>query len=235
MSRLRNDLSIYDRVSPWWDPDDALFAPLRALAPARMAYLRRAGIDVAGKRVVDVGCGGGYMTERLAAAGGTVIGVDVAAGALEAAAARLAARGLTADLQQASGAALPVADSSIDVAVCTDVLVHVPDPVPVIHELGRVLAPGGVLLVSAIMRTWLARLVMITLGEDLLRLVHRGTHDPAKFIPPGALPAWLSAAGLTLADLEGIGPVALTRQGGLVFGRHPTRSVMVIGHAIKAD
>jgi 2-polyprenyl-6-hydroxyphenyl methylase/3-demethylubiquinone-9 3-methyltransferase len=229
---VRNDLSIYDTVSPWWDPVDPLFAPLRALAPARMAYLRRAGLTVAGRRVLDVGCGGGFMSEPLAAAGGEVIGVDIAPGALEAAAARLASRGLTADLRLGEGAALPVEGGSVDLVVCTDVLVHVPDPAAVIREIGRVLRPGGALLVSTISRTWLARLVMITLGEDLLGLVHRGTHDPEKFIRPAELSGWLSEAGLTLAGLEGVGPVGLDRRGRLRFGRHPTLAVMVQGHAL---
>ncbi|MFT5681976.1 MAG: 2-polyprenyl-6-hydroxyphenyl methylase/3-demethylubiquinone-9 3-methyltransferase, partial [Myxococcota bacterium] len=96
---MRNDISIYDTVDPWWDDDDGLFAPLRALVPARMAYLKRAGLTVAGKAVLDVGCGGGFMSEPLAAAGGAVIGVDVAEGAVEAATARLAGRGLTADFR----------------------------------------------------------------------------------------------------------------------------------------
>ena len=82
---MRNDLSIYDTVEPWWDPADRRFAPLRALAPARMAYLNRNGLSVAGQAVLDVGCGGGFMTAPLAAAGGEVIGVDIAQGALDAA------------------------------------------------------------------------------------------------------------------------------------------------------
>ncbi len=229
---MRNDLSIYDTVGPWWDDDDGLFAPLRALAPARMAYLERAGLDVAGRTVLDVGCGGGFMAAPLAEAGGAVIGVDIAAGAIEAAAARLESRGLRGDFRQGEGAALPVEADSIDLAICTDVLVHVPDPRLVILEISRVLRPGGVLLVSTINRTWLAELVMITLGEDLLGLVHRGTHDPAKFIRPAELSGWLSESGMVLAGLEGVGPVGIDRRGRLRFGRHPVQSVMVQGHAV---
>ena len=228
---MRNDLSIYDTVEPWWDPADRRFAPLRALAPARMAYLDRNGLSVAGQAVLDVGCGGGFMTAPLAAAGGEVIGVDIAQGALDAAALQLAAHGLSAELRLGEGASLPVQTDSIDLAVCTDVLVHVPDPRAVVLEIGRVLRPGGVLLVSTINRTWLSRLVMITLGEDLLRLVHRGTHDPAKFIRPEALSAWLGEGGMALAGLEGVGPVWIDRRGRLTFGRHPTTAVMVQGHA----
>lgn len=229
---MRNDLSIYDTVEPWWDPGDRLFAPLRALAPARMAYLDRVGLPVAGRAVLDVGCGGGFMTAPLAAAGGAVVGVDVAQGALDAAAAHLAAQGLSAELRLGDGSSLPVATDSMDLVVCTDVLVHVPDPRAVVLEIGRVLRPGGALLVSTINRTWLARLVMITLGEDLLGLVHRGTHDPAKFIRPQALSSWLEEGGMTLAGLEGVGPVWINRRGRLTFGRHPTTAVMLQGHAL---
>ncbi|MFT5686983.1 MAG: 2-polyprenyl-6-hydroxyphenyl methylase/3-demethylubiquinone-9 3-methyltransferase [Myxococcota bacterium] len=130
---------------------------------------------------------------------------------------------------------MPVESDSIDLAVCTDVLVHVPDPRPVLLEIGRVLRPGGALLVSTINRTWLARLVMITLGEDLLGMVHRGTHDPAKFIRPAELTDWLTAGGMTLAKLEGVGPVGISLRGLLRFGRHPTQAVMVQGHAFAGE
>lgn len=229
---MRNDLSIYDTVEPWWDPADRLFAPLRALAPARMAYLDRIGRPVAGQAVLDVGCGGGFMTAPLAAAGGTVVGVDIAQGALDAAASHLSRHGLSADLRLGTGASLPVETRSVDLVVCTDVLVHVPDPRAVVLEIGRVLRPGGVLLFSTINRTWLSRLVMISLGEDLLRLVHQGTHDPAKFIRPRELSGWLKDGALTLAGLEGVGPVWIDRRGRLTFGRHPTTAVMVQGHAL---
>ena len=229
---MRNDLSIYDTVDPWWDPADRLFAPLRALAPARMAYLDRIRWPVAGQTVLDVGCGGGFMTAPLAAAGGAVIGVDIAQGALDAAASHLARHGLSAELRLGAGASLPVDTGSVDLVVCTDVLVHVPDPRAVVLEIGRVLRPGGMLLFSVINRTWLSRLVMISLGEDLLRLVHRGTHDPAKFIRPRELSRWLEDGELTLAGLEGVGPVWTDRRGRLTFGRHPTTAVMVQGHAV---
>lgn len=229
---MRNDLSIYDTVAPWWDPSDPLFAPLRALAPARLAYLDRIGLSLAGRAVLDVGCGGGYMTAPLAAAGASVVGVDVAQGALDAAALHLSALGLTASLRLGDGTSLPAQTDSVDLVVCTDVLVHVPDPRALVQEIGRVLRPGGTLLVSTINRTWLSRVVMITLGEDLLGLVHRGTHDPAKFIRPSELSGWLEDGGMRLAGLEGVGPVWINRRGRLTFGRHPTTAVMVQGHAL---
>lgn len=223
----RNDLAVYDRTGSWWDPSDPVFAPLRSLVPARLAYLDQVVDGWEGVEVLDLGCGGGLMTIPLCRRGATLTGVDRSAGAL--AAARSRSEGPT--WVEASADALPFPDASFDRVVCTDLLVHVPDPAAVMGEIGRVLRPGGLLHVSTIHRTWLAKLVMVTLGEDLLGLVHRGTHDPAKFTPRGALKRWAADAGLDLERLEGVGPVGWVHGSGLHFGRWPTLQVMVQGHA----
>lgn len=241
MSRIeRNDLAIYhERQKAWWDHRDPIFRPLHSLAPARWRFferelpLRLQGAFWQGLNVVDVGCGGGYMSELMARQGALVLGVDIAAGALAAASQRAREQGFALRLHQGSADNLPCADGSMDVAVCTDVLVHVPRPQAVIREIARVLRPGGLFLFSSIHRTWISKLVMITLGEDLLGIVHKGTHDPARFIRPEELTAWMQESGLTRVALEGIGPTGISWRSGMSFGRWPSTQVMYQGAALK--
>lgn len=223
----RNDLEVYDvREQAWWDDDDPTFQPLHALAPARLAWWDRVAPDWRGLEVLDVGCGGGYVAEPLARRGARVTGVDRAEGALRAAGRRFEAEGLDVTLVRADADALPFPAASFDRVVCTDVLVHVPDFRAALAEAARVLRPGGALLLSSINRNALSRLVMVTLGEDLLGLVHRGTHDPDRFIRPDELLAACAALGLAPGPLAGLGPVGLDRRLRLVMGRHPTTWVM---------
>jgi len=185
-----------------------------------------------GAAVLDVGCGGGYMCDALARLGARMTGLDTAQGALDAARRRALETGLTLHLARGRGAALPFQDHSFDRVICTDVLVHVPDPVAVICEIARVLRPGGLLFFSAIHRSWLSSLVMISVAEDLMGLVHAGTHDPAKFIRREELRRWCANADLHVQDVQGIGPVAW--RGGLIFGRLPVTWVMYQGYAMKS-
>lgn len=160
------------------------------------------------------------MSHALVEAGADVTGVDIAEGALEAAREAVP----QARFLQGPADVLPFEEHTFDRVVCTDVLVHVPDPRPVVAEMARVLKPGGLLFVSFINRNPLARLAMVTLGEGL-GFVHRGTHDPAKFIKPAELLSWANRAGLQCVHEEGLGPTGWDQ--GFTFGRHPTTTVMV--------
>jgi 2-polyprenyl-6-hydroxyphenyl methylase/3-demethylubiquinone-9 3-methyltransferase len=249
MFRLRpppatNVIDIYDdRAAAWWDFRDPIFEPLHAMVPARAAYLDRQQIAVDGRVVVDVGAGGGYVQGLLAARGAHVVGVDVARQALLAGRRHHAAEPwakATAHLE-ASATALPLPDESVDIAVCTDVLVHVPaalgGPARAVAELARVLRPGGVLWFSTVNSTWLARFVLITLGEDVLGIVHKGTHEPTTFLSPATMGRMLADVGCSLVAAEGMGPTGLAvrdRRLALRMGRLPTTSVMWQGHARKA-
>ena len=248
-----NVIDIYDdRASSWWDERDPFFKPLLAMVPARESYLDRHNIEVAGKVVVDVGAGGGYVTELLQKRGALTVGVDLARQALLAGLAHNRARAELSDAElavaeerrggassfvQASALRLPLRDGSVDVAVCTDVLVHVPAAVggaaACVTEMARVLRPGGVLWFSTINDGWWARLVLITLAEDLLGFIHKGTHDPSTFLSPGKMARILDDNGLDLRASEGVGPVGLTLKGGLKMGRLPSRAGMWQGHAVK--
>jgi 2-polyprenyl-6-hydroxyphenyl methylase/3-demethylubiquinone-9 3-methyltransferase len=131
-----------------------------------------------------------------------------------------------------TGEHLPVAESSVDIVLCVDVLEHVRDLDAVIGEIRRVLKPGGLFLFDTINRTWLSKLVIVVLGEIVLRLGPRGTHDPALFIRPEELRAKLEQQKfIVAADLGGIGPRGLNRRLDVTFGPWPTTAITYIGHA----
>ncbi|MEE2755596.1 MAG: bifunctional 2-polyprenyl-6-hydroxyphenol methylase/3-demethylubiquinol 3-O-methyltransferase UbiG [Myxococcota bacterium] len=227
---IRNDLTIYDQVDPWWDEEATLLDPLRRLAHPRMAYLSRF-VDPFGMHLLDVGCGGGFLSTLVAKAGAHVTGIDSAAGAIQAARNKAEQDGLHVDYRVGAAEKLPFGDEVFDLVICTDVLVHVDDPRVVLTEILRVLKPGGRLFFSCINRTFLAKVVMITLAENLIGVVPKGTHDWKKFIKPNELESWLRKDGAKIERKTGIGPVGW--KGGFTFGQQPFSSVMYQGIATK--
>jgi len=228
----RNDLTIYDQSDPWWNLSDPLLDPLRRLAPSRVRYIA-SRISLREKSVLDVGCGGGFVSEALAREGALVTGIDIAPGAIAAGIARAHYQGDNIAYRVANAQAIPFPPDSFDSVVCTDVLVHVPKPQLALKEMLRVLKPGGDLFFSSINRTWLATILMITVGEEITGLLPRGTHDPDKFIKPQELRGWLDENGATMESCVGLGPIAWW--GGLIFGSYPLCTVMYQGHARLAD
>lgn len=228
----RNDLSIYDtHATDWWTGETRWLRLLQNMVPARLAYFNPIVGDWRGKSVLDLGCGGGFMSEALARRGAHVIGVDPSAPAIAIAQKHAETSGLSIDYRVGMGESLPVAESSVDIVVCVDVLEHVRDLDAVIGEIRRVLKPGGLFLFDTINRTWLAKLIIVTLGETALRLLPPGTHDPALFITPAELKAKLEQRQFTVAPLAGFGPNDLNRRFDLTFGPLPTTAVTYIGHA----
>jgi len=228
----RNDLSIYDTfASSWWTGETRWLRLLQNMVPARLSYFTPIVGDWRGKSVLDLGCGGGFMSEALAQRGAHVIGVDPSAPAIAIAKNHAEATGLSVDYRVGAGESLPVADNSLDIVLCVDVLEHVRDLDAVISEIRRVLKPGGLFLFDTINRNWLARLVVVTLGETVLRLLPPGTHDPALFITPAELKAKLERHDFAVAPLAGFGPCGLNRRFDLTFGSLPTTSITYIGHA----
>jgi 2-polyprenyl-6-hydroxyphenyl methylase/3-demethylubiquinone-9 3-methyltransferase len=128
---------------------------------------------------------------------------------------------------------LPYGDAKFDIVVCVDVLEHVSDLAKVISEIARVLRPGGVLCFDTINRNPLARFVTITMAEDILGILPKGTHDPAMFIKPAELTTELKRAGLVPAATVGFGPRGINRRGDIMFGRVPGRFVIYMGTAHK--
>jgi 2-polyprenyl-6-hydroxyphenyl methylase/3-demethylubiquinone-9 3-methyltransferase len=230
---MRNDLTIYDRVADqWWSDDIRWVRTLKNLVPGRLKWFDRQ-IDWQGKAVLDLGCAGGFMAEALAARGARVTGIDPACDAIDAARRHAAANGLPIRYDVGLGEALPYTDASFDAVVCVDVLEHVTDLHKVMSEITRTLRPGGLFLFDTINRNPLARLATITVAEDLLRLLPRGTHDPAMFIKPAELRGAMQGAGLVPGPITGLGPRGINRRLDLTFGPLPLTTILYMGLARK--
>jgi len=232
---LRNDLTIYDtHAAAWWSDDVRWVRTLKNMVPGRLSWFDRF-IAWEGKAVLDLGCAGGFMAEALAARGAQVTGIDPAADAIAAARTHAAAQGIDVKYDIGVGEALPYADSAFDAVVCVDVLEHVTDVGQVCQEVARTLKPGGLFLFDTINRTRLARLATITVAEDVLGLLPKGTHDPALFIRPSELRTHLAAAGLTPdGRFVGLGPRGLNRRLDFTFGRVPGTAIIYMGRAKKS-
>jgi 2-polyprenyl-6-hydroxyphenyl methylase/3-demethylubiquinone-9 3-methyltransferase len=207
------DNNLYDTLADsWWD-ESGMLRTLHGLNPARLRYLRRvlvdeSGMDLRGKKTLDVGCGGGLLSEELARMGCVVTGVDPSEQSLEAARAHARQEGLAIDYRQATGEALPFPDATFDLVCCCDVLEHVDDLPRVISEIGRVLRPGGIFLYDTINRTFRSWLVIIELFQEWswTSFMPPDLHDWRQFIKPGELTALLAGAGLANQGLAGLRP-----------------------------
>ena len=230
---MRNDLTIYDQVADqWWSDDLRWVRTLKNLVPGRLGWFDR-HIDWQGKQVLDLGCAGGFMAEALAKRGATVTGIDPAAGAIAAARHHAEMGALRIAYDVGTGEALPYADAGFDAVVCVDVLEHVADLNQVLAQVMRVLRPGGLFLFDTINRNLIARLATITIAEDLLRLLPRGTHDPAMFIKPAELRRAMQNAGLVPGPITGLGPRGLNRRLDITFGALPMSTILYMGIARK--
>jgi len=194
----------------WWDPDGES-RPLHDLNPVRLAYIaERAALR--GARALDVGCGGGILSESLARAGAEVTAIDLSTEVIEVARLHLLESALTVDYRlvdvEALAAELP---GRFDLVSCMEMLEHVPDPRSVVDACARLLRPGGRLFVSTLNRTPAAFAAAILGAEHVLRLLPRGTHHYAQFIRPSEMAAHLRAAGLELEHLAGIAYNPFTR------------------------
>ncbi len=204
------DNQLYDRLAEtWWRPGSAL-GGLDTLNPGRFAYLdrilRARGLGYQDIEVLDLGCGGGLMSEAYARRGARVTGVDPSGVSLDVARAHARESGLSIRYQQGCGEAIPFADASFDLISCCDVLEHVDDLDAVLRQIARVLRPTGLFFFDTINRTWLSWLFVIQVFQEWLGLVAPGTHDWDMFITPGELGAAVVRAGLKIRDLTGLGP-----------------------------
>ena len=202
----------FDRIAArWWDPDGES-RPLHDLNPARLNYI--AGrTALKGARALDVGCGGGILSEALAAAGARVTGIDLAPRVLDVARLHLHETGASVDYRETSVETL-AADmpGAFDVITCMEMLEHVPDPGSVIAACATLLKSGGRLFLSTLNRTPQAFGAAIVGAEYVANLLPRGTHHYAQFIRPSELAAALRGAGLELEDVSGLAYNPLTRQ-----------------------
>ena len=206
------EISKFEQLaSRWWDPDSE-FKPLHDLNPLRLDYIEQRVGGLAGKRVLDVGCGGGILAESMAGRGAEVLGIDLGEAPLAVARLHQLESGVTLDYQRI--AAEDLADrepAGFEVVTCMEMLEHVPDPASTIRACARLLAPGGHLFFSTINRNPKSYLFAIIGAEYVLRLLPKGTHDYRKLIRPSELDGWARIAGLTLHDLTGLHYNPLTR------------------------
>ena len=227
-----NDLSIYDSfAAKWWDGSERWIRTLQAMVPARFRAFDAAIDDWAGKDVLDLGCAGGFMTEELAKRGARATGIDPSQGAIAAARAHAAGEGLQIRYEVGVGERLPFPPGGFDAVICVDVLEHVESVEDTLAEVARVLRPGGWFLFDTINRNPLARFAVVTGAERILRLLPRGTHDPAKFIRPREMRSMLGALGFSVGPFRGLGPVGLGRDGDMRFGLLPSTAILYIGAA----
>lgn len=198
----------------WWDPDGES-RPLHDLNPVRAAYVG-ARANLPGARVVDVGCGGGLLSEALARAGAQVTAIDLGAKLIEIAKLHLFESNLQVDYRVQSSEALAAAEpASFDVVCCMEMIEHVPDPLVLIRDLAAMLKPGGQLFLSTLNRTPLAFGAAIVGAEYLMRLLPRGTHHYAQFLKPSEVAGMLRRFDLEIEDLRGLAYNPLTRNAAL--------------------
>lgn len=202
----------FDRLAArWWDKDGES-RPLHDLNPARLNYIAER-IALKGARVLDVGCGGGILSEALARAGADVVGIDLAPRVLEVARLHLHESGLRIEYREIAVEALAAEiPGAFDAVTCMELLEHVPDPGSVIRACAALLKPGGRLFASTLNRTPLAFGAAIAGAEYALNLLPRGTHHYAQFIRPSELASALRENGLELEDLSGMTYNPLTRR-----------------------
>lgn len=192
-----------DLASRWWDPAGE-FKPLHEINPLRLEYIdRRAGL--AGKQVLDVGCGGGILSESMAARGAQVTAIDMGEAPLAVARLHRHESGVKVDYLHSTAEALAAErPGQFDVVTCLEMLEHVPEPASVVQACAQLVKPGGHVFFSTINRNPKSYLFAIVGAEYLLQMLPKGTHDYARFIRPSELAAWCRPAGLSVRELTGM-------------------------------
>ena len=209
----------------WWDPKGPS-KPLHDLNPLRLRYIERA-VSLPGKQALDVGCGGGILSEAMARAGAQVLGIDLSQSVLDVA--ELHALEGKVAVEYRAVAAEELAQerpAAFDLLTCMEMLEHVPDPAASVAALAALAKPGGTVIVSTLNRNPLAFAVAIVGAEYIARVLPRGTHEYSKFIRPSELARWGRKAGLELRDLTGISYNPITRS----FRLAPNTDVNYLAH-----
>ena len=187
----------------WWDPQGE-FRPLHEINPLRLEWIDRSA-GLAGKKVLDVGCGGGILAEAMARRGAEVTGIDLGEKGLRVAELHLLESRLPVKYEMVSAEDYAARHAGeFDVVTCMELLEHVPEPAGMVAACTRLVRPGGLVFFSTINRNPKSFLFAIVGAEHVLRLLPRGTHEYARFIRPSELAGWARAAGLAVHDLTGM-------------------------------
>lgn len=199
-----------DLAHRWWDPHSE-FKPLHDINPLRLGWIDRVA-GLAGKRVVDIGCGGGLLTEGMAALGADVTGIDLSEKPLGVARLHLFESGLTVDYRQISAEAFAAErPGAFDVVTCLEMLEHVPDPASIVQACAALVKPGGQVFFSTINRNLKAYLLAVVGAEYVLNMLPHGTHDYDRFLRPAELARFCRNAQLAVEEVVGMSYNALTR------------------------
>ncbi len=192
-----------DLAHKWWDKNSE-FKPLHAINPLRLNWIDGL-IGLKGKRVLDVGCGGGILSESMYFKGAEVVGIDLGEKALNVAKLHQLESGAKVDYQYIAVEELATQQpASFDVVTCMEMLEHVPDPAAIITACARLVKPGGSVFFSTINRNPKAYLFAVLGAEYVLNLLPKGTHDYAKFIKPSELASWARIANLDIHSMRGM-------------------------------
>lgn len=199
-----------DLAHRWWDPNSE-FKPLHDINPLRVEWIdRHAGL--AGKKVIDVGCGGGLLSEAMASRGATVTGIDLSERPLGVARLHLFESGHKVDYRLVSAEAMAEeAPASFDVVTCLEMLEHVPDPASIVQACAKLVKPGGQVFFSTLNRNPKSYLYAVVGAEYVLNLLPKGTHEYARFIKPAELCRHCREAGLQVEELIGMSYNLLNR------------------------
>ncbi len=192
-----------DAAHRWWDLGGE-FKPLHDINPVRLNWIQ-SHASLAGRRVLDIGCGGGILSESMACAGALVTGIDLAEKALKVAGLHAQQSGLSVDYRLISAEQLASEqEKPFDVVCCMEMLEHVPNPASVVQAASRLVRPDGWVFFSTINRNAKAFAVAVLGAEYLLRLLPKGTHSYAKFIRPSELAGWARSSGLQPVEFKGL-------------------------------
>ena len=200
-----NEIAKFEELAHrWWDPSSE-FKPLHDINPLRLQYIDNIAGGLSGKKVIDVGCGGGILSESMAQLGANVTGIDMGEAPLSVAKLHQLESGVEIDYQQITAEEIAEKEAGqFDVVTCMEMLEHVPDPSSVIRACATMAKPGGKVILSTLNRNPKSFLFAIVGAEYILNMLPKGTHEFSKFIRPSELAGWVREADLEILEIKGM-------------------------------